>query len=244
MKVPSVRTAQRTTAIALLALSFFLLLALQMSSVLAQESSDDVWVLTETLVNPAGAKTEFIGGGADPTWFPEPRFEGKRDRWTITESAFRIDTRDVDHGYEYHNVSLLADFEPPPAVLVPGEKVELTVTGSYSGTVAEGRAGPGYQFWYTGEGIAVVPDSVLGFAPWNIYWDGRESATYTLDVPQTRSGVEIKVHAGLWNAEPAQVVWIYQAQQRPEGQGAEEGSGTGTGTETGTGTADRHRNRN
>jgi len=162
-----VTTAKGTAALVLLVLLLSLLLLIQMSAVLAQDASDEVWVLIETVVNPEGAQTEFIGGGADPYWFPDARFEGKHDLWTITDSAFRFDTRDVDHGYEYHNVSLLADFEPPPAILVPGEKVELTVTGSYSGTVAEGLAGPGYQFWYTGEGIDVEPDTVLAYSPWN-----------------------------------------------------------------------------
>lgn len=138
MKAPSMSTAQRTTAIALLVLSLFLLLVLQMNAALAQDSSDEVWVLYETVVDPLNGKKDFVGGGADPTWFPEARFEGRRDLYTVTETAFRVDSRDVDHGYEYHNASLLADFQEPPPILVPGETVPLKVTGSYSGTVTDG----------------------------------------------------------------------------------------------------------
>ena len=51
------------------------------------EASDGKWVLVETLVNPDNGQLEFIGGGADPYWFSEPRFEGKFTTYDVAETG-------------------------------------------------------------------------------------------------------------------------------------------------------------
>ena len=201
MKAFSVRTTERKSALAVVGLLLSLLLVLQPSAVRAAESADEVWVLTETLVNPLNAQTEYYGGGATPGWFTEPRFEGKYTKYTVSDTSLGIQDRDVDHGYEYHNVSVQASFQKPPAELIPGQTVELTATFSHSGTAED--AGIGVLFWYSGKGIDMQPATAFGYAPWNPAFDGTSSATYTFVVPPALDGAEMEITASFWNAEPS-----------------------------------------
>ena len=210
MKIFSVGTTKQKSALALLVFLLSSLLALGPSAVRADDPAGGVWVLTETLVNPNNAQTEFYGGGATPGYFTEPRFEGKHTIFTVSETNFGIDDREVDHGYEYHNVKVQASFQKPPAELVPGQTVELVATFSHSGTAED--AGVVLRFQYNGEGVAMQPATAFGYAPWYDGFDGTSSATYTFDVPQAYSGGEIEIYAGLWNAAPSQVIWKYQAE--------------------------------
>ena len=211
MKAFSVRTTKQRCALVLLSFLLSSLLALGPGEVQADDPDDGVWVLTETLVNPHNAQTEFYGGGSTPGYYTEPRFEGKFTKYTVSDSSLGIQDREVDHGYEYHNVSVQASLQKPPAELVPGESVELTATFSHSGTAED--AGLGVLFWYTGEGVAMQPDTAFGYAPWNSAFDGTSSATYTFVVPPARDGAEMEIFASFWNAPPSLVVWKYQAQQ-------------------------------
>jgi hypothetical protein len=174
----------------------------------ASESSA-AWVLTETLINPANAQTEFYGGGATPGWFTETRFEGKFTRYSVSDGIFRIEDRDVDHGVEYHNVSVQAGFQKPEPELIPGEPVELTATFSHSGTAQD--AGIGVLFWYSSGDVNVQPANPFSYAPWNAAFDGTSSATFTFVVPPAISGADMEIHAALWNASPCYVEWRYQA---------------------------------
>ena len=192
----------------------------------ADEPPTTTWVLTETLVNPENAPTEFYGGGKTPNWFGEPRFEGKHRIYRVSETSFSIDDREVDHGYEYHNVNVQVSFQAPPAELVVGETVELAASFSHSGAAED--AGFGVQFWYSGEGVKMQPPSAFGYAPWQNGFDGTSAATWTFEVPSAYSdGEEIEIYASLWNEPPCLVVWKYRAvvgeeEKQPEGPREEE----------------------
>jgi len=182
----------------------------------ADDPDDGAWVLTETAVNPNNAQTEFHGGGKTPGYFTEPRFEGKHTIYTVSETSLGIDDRDVDRDYEYHNVSVQANFEKPPAELVPGETIELVVTFSHSGTAQD--AGIGILFWYSSDDVDIEPATPFNYSPWKSAFDGTSSATYTFEVPQAYSDGEMAIYASLWNAEPCLVVWKYRAEPPKEEQ--------------------------
>ena len=122
-------------------------------------------------------------------------------------------------------------FQEPPPELIPGQTVELAVSASHGGTAED--AGAGIQFWYTGDGVHMLPDTVLAYAPWQVGFDGTSAKTYSFEVPQAYSdGEEIEIYASLWNAEPCLVIWKYRAAvseegdepQKPEEQKVEEPS--------------------
>ena len=176
----------------------------------AGESSDAVWVLTETLVNPENVQTEYYGGGATPGYFGEERFEGKFTKYSVSDGSFRIEDRDVDHGIEYHNVSVQAGFQKPGAKLIPGATVDLTATFSHSGTAADG--GIGVLFWYSSEDVSVQPANPFNYAPWGTPPADTASTAFAFEVPRANSGAEMAICAALWNAAPCVVVWKYRAQ--------------------------------
>ena len=176
-----------------------------------EPQAEMVWVLTETLVNPDDGREEFIGGGAQPDWFSEARFEGTFVRYAVTETSFRIDDRWVDHGYEYHNVTIETYFEKPPLKLTPGETVELVYGFTHAGTAEDG--GTRVQFWYDSEDVDIQPKTVFAYAPWADNFNGAADGTYSFIVPPTNNGGEFEIWASWWNAEPCLVVWKYQAQE-------------------------------
>lgn len=169
------------------------------------------WELDSVSVNPDNAQSAFFGGGQDPYWFPEQRFEGKSLVYGYSETSFSVHDREVDHGYEYHDVTITVNFEAPPEKLDPGEEVILAVTASHAGTVNEGGSGTVIQFQYRSEDVAVSPDSVFQYAPWADWFDGSSSAGFQFTAPNPDAGAEFSLEATLWNASPATVVWIYRA---------------------------------
>jgi len=177
-----------------------------------------VWVLTETVANPSNAQTEFYGGGGNPVYFGEERFDGKFTKYTVSESGLGIQDREVDHGYEYHNVSVSAALQEPPAEMVPGQTIELTATFAHSGSVSAGGLGIGVLFWYSGKGLQMQPAEPFRYAPWDSGFDGTSSVTYTSVIPWAAGGEELEIYASFWNAEPCLVIWRYEA--RPAGGAA------------------------
>lgn len=169
------------------------------------------WVLENVRVNPDNAQSAFFGGGQDPNWFPEERFEGKSLVYGYSETSFTIHDREVDHGYEYHDVTITVTFEAPPEELDPGEEVILAAQASHGGTVNEGGAGSGIQFQYRSEDVAVSPDSVFRYSPWADWFDGSSSAAFQFTAPYPDDGAEFSLTATLWNVPPARVVWTYRA---------------------------------
>lgn len=202
------------SALALVVILLSLPLAPGRSVAHADEAPEGRWILMETSVNPHNAQTEFFGGGQTPGYFTEARFEGKFTKYSVTESSFGVDDREVDHGYEYHNVSVQVSFEQPPAELIPGETVQLTASFSHSGTAED--AGIGVLFWYSSDDVYVEPHTAFGYAPWNDGFDGTSSVTYTFDVPYIFGEGELQINASLWNSEPSLVVWRYRAEPAEE----------------------------
>ncbi len=177
------------------------------------KSDGERWVLTGApVVNPEGLRLEYYGGGAQPDWFGEPRFQGKWVKYRPSATSFAVDDRWVDHEFESYNVTIECAFDSPPPVLVPGETYELTVDFSHSGSVVDGN--PGQIFQYFTEGASLNPKNEgLSYSPWSpdpAYHVATK--TWELTVSEGRSGDTIEIRAGLWNAAQCTVVWTYTAE--------------------------------
>jgi hypothetical protein len=161
-----------------------------------------------TEVNPLKAKTKYVGGGADPSWFAEARFTGKTLEYTPTESSFIVHDKDVDHEYVYHDVSVTVDFETPPANVLPGESISLKVNFSHQGEVNEGGSGILTQFWYTSDDIYLEP-KIFAYNPWADDFNGETSTNYLVNFPTDGSIDSFTITASLWNADACIVNWTY-----------------------------------
>ena len=231
MRLFNATRVKLATASALVVVILSLLLNGQVSTLRAQEGSEYVWILVETLINPNNAQTEFYGGVASPVYFGEARFAGKHTKFAATEVTCRIDDREVDHGYVYHDVTIQVTREKPPTMLIPGETVALEAVFSHDGALFEGGNGTWIKFWYDSEDMLVRPDDVFVYNPWHPNFGGTASTTYTADVPQASSGAEIVLSSSVSGGDPCLVTWRYRAVPRSE---AEEMIPPGTG-DTGTG---------
>lgn len=209
MKTLSVRTAAPRLLLLLALLVFPLLLPPLAPALSAQGSQEGAWELVDTLVNPTNAQLEFRGGGITPGWFEEERFKGKYTLYTVSASSLRVSDRDVDREVEYHNVTVTAALQQPPATLVPGETITLTAQLSHAGTDEAGTFG--VTFWYSGKGIKMQPASAFSYTPWTPNAKVESSAVYSFTVPPAREGGEIEIYASFWNAEPCLVIWKYRA---------------------------------
>ncbi len=172
-------------------------------------TAEYIWVLTSTDTNPTNEKTAFYGGGQDPTYFAEPRFAGKSVVFGCSANNFTVHDVDVDHEYEYHNVTVGVDFDSPPARLDPGQEVELKAFASSSGTVNEGGVGSGVRFQYSLNNNTLEP--ILGYFPWAANSEGTSTGTWSFSAPGASEGGEFSVTAGLWNVPPCHTIWTYQA---------------------------------
>jgi len=169
------------------------------------------WVWAgQPVANPTNEPTEFYGGGQTPYYYGEPRFEGKFTIYYPSVTSLAMDLREVDHGYEYWNVSLRADLVGPPPVLTPGETVQLTATLSSGGSVTDGN--PGVLFWYSGNGISMQPSTAFPYSPWDPEFSGDSVAEYSFDVPTARKGGTFEVYASFWNHPGCLVVWSYRVE--------------------------------
>jgi hypothetical protein len=173
--------------------------------------AEPVWVLVDTVENPNQAKTSFRGGGPDPDYFTEARFEGKSLTFNCSAGSFSYTDVDVDREYTYHNITLTASFDQPPSRLVPGEEIDLQASASHSGSVNEGSAGGGLIFQYNLGDRTLDP--VLSYYPWAQNFDGTSTGSWTFKVPAASEGGEFTIAAGLWNSPPCYVIWTYQVQQ-------------------------------
>lgn len=212
MKIQFHKPENLFTSLAWIGLLGCLFFLLQASTGSAEETAPQwVWVLAETQVNPNNEPLEFYGGGKTPGFFSEPRFEGKFLIYHVSETSFQIDDRDVDHGYENHNVTIYTYFEKPPLQLIPGETSTLNVKFEHSGSAVD--AGATVQFWYSSENVNIEPDEVFGYAPWSQYFSGDDTTTYTIVVPPASSDAEISIVASWWNCGACVVIWTYKAAQ-------------------------------
>ena len=173
------------------------------------------WVrVGEPLINATDPKErlEYYGGGSQPDYFGEERFMGKFTVYRLSETLIAMDDREVDHGYEYWNITYESRFDVPPAVLTPAQMVTLTVKLSASGSVTEGMP-PTVRFQYgtdRGHRGAIQPDGPVGYNPWFTDNPGVDNGSWTLTVPQGRPGDTFQVWAGWWNCAMCNVTWTYR----------------------------------
>lgn len=173
------------------------------------------WVMVgAALINATDPKErlEYYGGGSQPDYFGEERFMGKFTVYRLSETLIAMDDREVDHGYEYWNITYESRFDVPPAVLTPAQMVTLTVKLSASGSVTEGMP-PTVRFQYgtdRGHRGAIQPDGPVGYNPWFTDNPGVDNGSWTLTVPQGRPGDTFQVWAGWWNCAMCNVTWTYR----------------------------------
>lgn len=172
------------------------------------------WVLAETLVNPAGAPTEFEVG-VTPTYYESPRFDGTFERYAVSAGSIVADVRSVDYGVEYWNATISFSIQPPPGVLTPGETVTLRAQGNGSGSHAPGW-GTGFWFEFWGDGVQLEGEKKMGVGINPELWQTAASVAPTFRVPEPWGDeAEIRLTAGLWNCSACSVVWVYRAEVAP-----------------------------
>ena len=191
----------------------FLAVVLVTNVVVFSAAAQGRWVLQNGYpqVNPNNDPLEWYGGvGGTPGWYNEERFEGKFRIYTVSETSFTMEDREVDHEFEYWYVILQSDFDKPSNILIPGETVNLNVNFSKSGIVTDGN--PGIQFKLTGFGIDIQPITTFNYFPWDPNFGGVSSTTYSFVVPEIHSG-EILMDAYLLNTAACLVRWAYEAEE-------------------------------
>ena len=167
----------------------------------------------EPLINATEPKAplEYYGGGSTPGYFTEPRFEGKFTVYRLSETLIAVDDREVDHGYEYYNVTIETRFDAPPPAIIPGAVVTLTAAFASSGTVTEGNPGAIFQYGADrGHSGIVQPAEPLSYAM--VGYAGPTAKTWTLTAPQGQPGDTFQVWAGWWNCPMCNVTWTYRYQ--------------------------------
>lgn len=163
-------------------------------------------------------KSPIINGNNDPTEIvaTEPRFDGTFAEWTVMEDSIIVDDRYVDHGFEYHNITIACDFDIPPEIVIPGTNYDLQAIFSHGGTVTQGN--PGWRFWYSAESgyqSYIQPNTVLHYFPWDVNYAGVNTKTWTLTGPTIyNQGDTFQMYAGWWNCAPCNVTWTYRAEYR------------------------------
>ena len=194
----------------------FLAVALVTNVIISSAAAEGRWVLQNGYpqVNPNNDLLEWYGGeGGTPGWYGEPRFNGKFRIYTVSETSFSFEDREVDYEFEYWHVILQSDFnfDKPSNVLIPGETVNLNVNFLKSGVVTDGN--PGIQFQLMGFGIDIQPAIGFNYYPWDPNFGGVSSTTFSFVVPDTHGG-EILMDAFLVGNSPGCLVrWAYEAEE-------------------------------
>ncbi len=211
---------QRRRGVLVSTLMFLLLLAALFVLLSAQPAyaQENVWHLTEVITNPNNERIEFYGGGSDPTYYSEARYEGKFVRYTVTQTSFSIEDRWVD-GEEWYHINFRYTFDAPPQVLVPGESYPLKMDFTHSGNVTKGN--PGAIFAYSSPSMAIgseipLPDNALRNYPWAEVPSDVSSMTWILKPPaigvaSIEAGATLEIYA--YGGTPAcKVKWVYKAE--------------------------------
>jgi hypothetical protein len=168
----------------------------------------EVWVLTDTKVNPNDERTEFTGGTGDPDFYPEPRYLGKYRLFTVTDGSITVRDKHVDHGYLYFDPTFIANFDQPPAQMTPGDTITLNATTEGSGYVSPHSGGwnSGITFQYYGDGVTLLGDPIAGT---NLDFIS-DTSTVNFDVPAVTAGGRLEISAFLWNCPAGLVQYIYE----------------------------------
>ncbi len=169
----------------------------------------------EAIVNNTDPKAPlaYYGGGSTPGYFEEERFTGMFTVYRLSETLIAVDDRWVDRGWEAHNITIESAFDAPPATLMPGDVVTLTMTFSSNGTVTDGNPGATFQYGADRSHSTIVqPADALAYFPWASGFDGMAAKRWTLTVPQGQAGDTFQVWAGWWNCAVCNVTWTYRAE--------------------------------
>lgn len=166
-----------------------------------------IWVRQEPAV---------INANNDPLRYDatEDRFKGTFTEYTVGETNIGMHDRYVDHGWEGYNVTINSLFDRPPIVLNPPLRYKIRASFSHDGIHNPGSGSVGAQFWYSSDwGILEPSNEVLGYYPFDDWWDGTSSKEWMLSAPPaTREGETFEVSAGWWNCAPCNVTWTYKAE--------------------------------
>ncbi len=172
------------------------------------------WVLAETIVNPENAPVEFVVG-TTPGYFESPRFDGTYQFYTVSPTVLADRTRSVDHGFQWYDVTISFSVEPPPPVLVPGDRVTLRASGTGSGTFETGQ-NPYEQFQFWGEGVDLEGEAFMAVGVNSAIGQTSASVAPTFVVPEpSGDDAEIRLYSGLWNCAACSVIWVYRPEMAP-----------------------------
>jgi uncharacterized Zn-binding protein involved in type VI secretion len=194
---------------------FFLAVVLPLLAVSVPAATQgNRWVLAETIVNPENAPVEFVVG-TTPAYYESPRFDGTFQYLTVSPTVLADRLRFVDHGYQWYDVTISFSVEPPPPVLVPGERVTLRASGTGSGTFDTGQ-NPYEQFQFWGEGVTLEGEAYMAVGVNSAIGRTSGSVAPTFVVPEpSAEDAEIRIYSGLWNCAACSVVWVYRPEMAP-----------------------------
>lgn len=165
--------------------------------------------------NPNKERIEFHGGGSDPTYYSDLRYEGKYEIYRPTETSFSVEDRWFD-GEEWYHVTFRSTFDAPPDVLIPGESYPLGMEFSHTGSVTRGNPGAGFRYVSPNTAIGSeipLPDSTLWYYPWAEVPSEISAMTWILHAPPvSQAGLTLEVYAQWWNAPSCVVKWTYRAE--------------------------------
>jgi len=117
-----------------LVLGILLFIIASSNNIYVLGASNGKWMLINTTINPNNQPTEFYGGGLTPDWLPDKMHLGREVIFTVSETSMSTKDHKVLRDRLYFDFTLTADFDKPPANLIPGETVQLSATVSGSGS--------------------------------------------------------------------------------------------------------------
>jgi hypothetical protein len=187
------------------------------------------WALSEVIPNPDKEQEVYQGGpnGMPPGYFPEERYQGKYQYYSVYHRGIFVHERHVDGGRIWHYVKIASifekwivdgreftDYDPvsevyAPKRLKPGQTVEIIVGFSHSGSIQYGTQRPGIIFSFHLDGKPL--DYPFYYYPWSEGFDGTNSTTYKFVVPPEEKG-EFELMARWNRGGSTKILWKYKAE--------------------------------
>jgi len=205
-----------------LVLGILLFIIASSNNIYVLGASNGKWMLINTTINPNNQPTEFYGGGLTPDWLPDKMHLGREVIFTVSETSMSTKDHKVLRDRLYFDFTLTANFDKPPANLIPGETVQLSATVSGSGSGSDTSDIPAWaghgggmslQFQYRAEGVKLDGwDQVLAISGTADGLSEMGTNTGSFVVPELSEDGEIIVSAFLWNVGACLVEWVYQCE--------------------------------
>lgn len=168
------------------------------------------WVLVgEPVINENNLPLEYYGGGTTHDYYVEERFRGKWEIYSVSETSISKDAREVDRGFEYFATLIESTFDAPPRELIPGQLHSLSVNFTKSGTVHSYPPSATFEYRADKTG-SIQPYESFTYAPWHQGFTGENSKTWSLTVPEGKSGATLEIYAFWWNCPVCDITWRYQ----------------------------------